>query len=58
MHGLMLATLPPGVTSRPLTERDAGGRLVEALAPPGPRTTAIDGLLDKLTTAAHPYSLA
>jgi DNA-binding transcriptional LysR family regulator len=58
MHRLMLATLPPRVTSRPLTERDAGGRLVEALARAGPHAAAVDDLLDNLTTAAHPYSVA
>ena len=34
MHGLILATLPPGATARPLAERPAGSRTIEALAPP------------------------
>jgi DNA-binding transcriptional LysR family regulator len=58
MHGLMLATLPPGATSRPLTDRDAGSRVVEALAPAGPHPAAVDDLLEKLTTAARAYSVA
>ncbi len=33
MHGLILATLPPGATARPLAERPAGSRTIEALAP-------------------------
>src|ERR687892_1598013 len=33
MHGLILASLPPGATARPLAERPAGSRTIEALAP-------------------------
>ena len=44
MHGLTLATLPPGATARPLAERPAGSRTVEALAPaaraPGSTTSS------------------
>jgi DNA-binding transcriptional LysR family regulator len=58
MHGLMLAALPPGATSRPLTDRDAGSRVVEALAPAGPRRAAVDDLLEMLTRAARASSVA
>jgi DNA-binding transcriptional LysR family regulator len=52
MHGLTLATLPPGATARRLTERPAGSRTIEALAPIADRTPAVDDLLERLTHAA------
>jgi DNA-binding transcriptional LysR family regulator len=55
MHGLILATLPPGATVRPLAERPAGSRTVEALAPPAARTPVVDDLLDRLADAARAY---
>ena len=55
MHGLILATLPAAATARPLAERPAGSRTVEALAPAAPRTPAADDLLARLTHAARAY---
>lgn len=55
MHGLTLATVPPGVTSRPLAERPAGSRTIEALAPATARTPVVDDLLDRLARAARGY---
>src|SRR5688500_18722021 len=46
LHGLVLATLPRGATARPLAERPAGSRTVEALAPID-RTPVIDDLVDR-----------
>lgn len=57
MHGLTLATVPPGVTSRPLAERPAGSRPIEALAPAAARTPVVDELLDRLTDAARAYEV-
>ena len=57
MHGLILATLPQGATARPLAERPAGSRTVEALAPAAARTPAVDDLLDRLIHAAGSYAL-
>ena len=56
MHGLILATLPPGATARPLAERPAGSRTIEALAPAAARTQVVDDLLDRLTDAARTYA--
>jgi len=56
MHGLILATLPPGATARPLADRPAGSRTIEALVPTA-RTPAVDDLLDRLADAAHAYAL-
>jgi DNA-binding transcriptional LysR family regulator len=56
MHGLILATLPPGATGRPLAERPAGSRTIEALAPAAARTQVVDDLLDRLTDAARTYA--
>jgi DNA-binding transcriptional LysR family regulator len=56
MHGLLLATLPPGATARPLAERPDGSRTIEAFAPAAARTPIVDDLLDRLTAAAHTYS--
>ena len=55
MHGLTLATVPPGVTVRPLAERPAGSRAIEALAPVAARTPVVDELLERLTDAAQTY---
>jgi DNA-binding transcriptional LysR family regulator len=46
MHGLTLGTVPLGATFRPLAERPAGSRTIEALAPLAARTPAVDDLLD------------
>src|SRR5919106_3571656 len=56
MHGLILATLPPGATARPLAERPVGSRTIEALAPAAARTPAVDDLLDRLANAARDYA--
>ena len=57
MHGLTLATLPPGATARPLAERPAGSRTIEALAPAEARPPVVDDLLERLTHAARAYAL-
>jgi DNA-binding transcriptional LysR family regulator len=57
MHGLILATLPPGTTARPLAERPAGTRIIEALAPATAPAPVVDELLDRLTDAARAYAL-
>jgi DNA-binding transcriptional LysR family regulator len=57
MHGLILATLPSGATARPLAERPAGSRTIEALAPAAARTPVVDDLLDRLADAARAYAL-
>jgi DNA-binding transcriptional LysR family regulator len=58
MHGLARATVPPGATARPLAERPAGSRTIEALAPVGARSPVVDDLLERLTDAAHAYGSA
>jgi DNA-binding transcriptional LysR family regulator len=50
MHGLTLATAPSGVLVRPLAERPAGSRSVDALAIPG--APVASDLLDRLAAAA------
>jgi DNA-binding transcriptional LysR family regulator len=57
MHGLILATLPLGAAARPLAERPAGSRTIEALAPAAARTPVVDDLLDRLADAASAYAL-
>jgi DNA-binding transcriptional LysR family regulator len=57
MHGLTLATIPPGATARPLAERPAGSRTIEALAPAEARTAVVDDLLERLTDAARSYAV-
>jgi DNA-binding transcriptional LysR family regulator len=52
MHGLTLATLPPGVVVRPLAERPAGSRTVEALVPADSPSPLVDELLEQLVRAA------
>jgi hypothetical protein len=56
MHGLTLATLPAGVTVRPLAERPAGSRSVEALAPAGAASPTVRALLDRLVAVARDRS--
>jgi DNA-binding transcriptional LysR family regulator len=56
MHGLTLATLPAGAIARPLAERPAGGRTIEALAPAEARTPIVDDLLERLVQAARAYA--
>lgn len=57
MHGLILATLPPGATARPLAERPTGSRTIEAFAPATARTPVVDDLLDRVADAARAYAL-
>jgi DNA-binding transcriptional LysR family regulator len=57
MHGLTRATVPPGATARPLAERPAGSRTIEALAPAIARTQLVEDLLERLTHAAHAYEM-
>ncbi len=56
MHGLTLTTVPAGATSRPLAERPAGSRAVEALAPTATSTKLVDDLLGLLVESARSYS--
>jgi DNA-binding transcriptional LysR family regulator len=56
MRGLVLATPPPGATARPLAERPAASRTIEALAPVAARTRVVDDLLDRLADAARTYA--
>jgi DNA-binding transcriptional LysR family regulator len=57
VHGLILSTLRPGAIARPLAERPAGSRTVEALAPAAAPTPVTDDLLDRLADAARAYAL-
>jgi DNA-binding transcriptional LysR family regulator len=57
MHGLTLGTMPPGATSRPLAERPAGSRTVEAVAAATGRSAVVDDLLERLAGAAQAYVL-
>ena len=56
MHGLTLATVPAGATTRPLAERPAGSRTIEALAPAAAHLPVVDDLLERLTHAAGAYA--
>jgi DNA-binding transcriptional LysR family regulator len=56
MHGLTLTTVPAGATTRPLAERPAGSRAIEALAPTATRTPLVDDLLGLLVESARSYS--
>jgi DNA-binding transcriptional LysR family regulator len=58
MHGLTLTTVPPGAAVRPLAERPAGSRTVEALVPARARTPIVDDLGERLTAAAAAYMVA
>src|SRR5918997_3855034 len=53
MHGLTLATVPRGATTRPLADRPLGTRAVEALVPAGMRAAAVDALLERLVVSAR-----
>jgi DNA-binding transcriptional LysR family regulator len=55
MHGLTLSTVPPGATVRPLAERPAGSRTVEAVTPRAPSSSIADDLLERLGGAARAY---
>jgi LysR family transcriptional regulator, transcription activator of glutamate synthase operon len=55
VHGLHLSVPRPGATARPLAERPAGSRTVEALAPAG--APVADELLDRPAAAAQAYRL-
>ena len=55
MHGLTLATVPPGATVRPFAERPARSRTVETLAPVTTRTPLVDDLLERLADAARKH---
>jgi DNA-binding transcriptional LysR family regulator len=55
MHGLTLTTVPRGATVRPLAERPAGSRAVEALAPRAAGSSIADELLERLGAAARAY---
>ena len=57
MHGLTLATIPPGATARPLAESPAGSRTIEALAPAAGRTAAVEDPLERLANAALAYAV-
>jgi DNA-binding transcriptional LysR family regulator len=57
MHGLVLATVPPGATALPLAERPAGSRTIEALAPVAGHAPVVDDLLERLAEAARAYAL-
>jgi DNA-binding transcriptional LysR family regulator len=56
MHGLTLRTVPVGATTRPLAERPAGSRAIEALAPTATGTPLVDDLLGLLVESARSYS--
>ena len=57
MHGLTLATVPHGAVTRPLVERTAGSRTIEALVQAGDRPQEVDELLARLAGAAVAYTL-
>ncbi|MGH3071665.1 MAG: LysR family transcriptional regulator [Gaiellaceae bacterium] len=57
MHGLTLATIPTGALARPLAERPAGSRTIEALAATTATSPAIADLLDRLGDAAAAYAV-
>ena len=58
MHGLTLTTVPPGATPRPLVERPAGSRTIEALAPAATRTPLVEDLIGLLAESASAYAAA
>jgi len=55
-HGLTLATVPPGATARPLADRPAGSRTVEAVVPRGAVSTTAADLLERLERAARAHA--
>ena len=56
MHGLTLTTVPAGATVRPLAERPAGSRTVEAVVPRGGGSAAAGDLLAQLEAAARGFA--
>ncbi len=56
MHGLTLTTVPTGAVTRPLAERPAGSRAIEALAPATTRAPLVDHLFEFLVASARSYS--
>jgi DNA-binding transcriptional LysR family regulator len=56
MHALTLTTVPPGATVRPLADRPAGSRTIEALAPVAAHTPVVDDLYERLADAARAYA--
>jgi DNA-binding transcriptional LysR family regulator len=56
MHGLTLTTVPPGAATRPLAERPAGSRTIEALAPAATRTPLVEALVGLLAESASAYT--
>jgi DNA-binding transcriptional LysR family regulator len=56
MHGLTLATAPDGTVTRPLAERSAGTRTIEALTPGTARGPAVDDLVERLIHGAGSYA--
>jgi DNA-binding transcriptional LysR family regulator len=57
MHGLTLATIPPGAMALPLAESPVGSRMIEALAPAAVHAQVVDDLLEHLARAASAYAL-
>jgi DNA-binding transcriptional LysR family regulator len=57
MHGLTLATVPLGVSVRPLADRPAGGRTIEALVHAPARTPIVADLLGRLVLAAQAHAV-
>ena len=55
MHGLTLATVPNGAVVRPLADRPAGSRSVEALLPRGTGSAVAEELLDRLRAAGRAH---
>jgi DNA-binding transcriptional LysR family regulator len=57
VHGLILSTMRPGASARPIAEQPAGSRTVEALAATTARSPMVNDMLDRLALAAHAYRL-
>jgi DNA-binding transcriptional LysR family regulator len=57
MHGLTLTTVPHGATVRPLAERPAGSRTIEALTPVAAHSPVVDDLYERLAGATRAYAL-
>jgi DNA-binding transcriptional LysR family regulator len=56
MHGLTLTTVPRGAAVRPLAERPAGSRTIEALTPVAAHSPVVDELYEHLAVAARAYA--
>jgi DNA-binding transcriptional LysR family regulator len=56
MHGLTLATVPPGVAAVRVAEHPAASRTVEALAPATADAPLVEDLVDRLAGAARAYA--